>query len=85
MADTAQGLIEPRLRALICKHVMAGEDGAADNLHSALASPGECGLPGVLDRASFSDGGDEMLHDFHTEDHGPGTRILAEIAFNWGQ
>ncbi|MBR9765838.1 MAG: hypothetical protein GYB53_20545 [Rhodobacteraceae bacterium] len=39
MADTAQGLIEPRLRALICKHVMAGEDGAADNLHSALGIP----------------------------------------------
>ena len=85
MAHTAQGAIETRLRARICEHVMAGEDGAAENLLCALAGLGESGLPGVLDRTSFSDAGDEMLHDFRTADHGPGTRLLAEIAFNWGQ
>ncbi len=85
MADTAPGAIAPRLRAGVCAHVMAGEDGAAQNLLCALAGLGKSGLPGVLDRASFSNAGDETLHDFRSADHGPGTRLLAEIAFNWGQ
>ena len=64
---------------------MAGEYRIAKALLSALSGLDQSGVPGAIDQSFFSYEGDEMLYDFRAFDHGPGTRILAEIVIDWGQ
>lgn len=85
LAETAPTAVEPGLRQKICEQVLAGAYRHAERLMSALADIREVRLPGIRTEDHFSREGDEELLDFRQANHGPGTRLLAEIAFNWGQ
>lgn len=85
LVDAEPEAAEPTFRTAACEAVMAGCYHAAENLISALADIRSTGIPAVRPAGHFSRDGDERLYDFREQRHPVGTRLLAEIGFNWGQ
>lgn len=85
LTDADPETLEPGLRKAVCDAVMAGDYHGAETLISALSVIRCGGIPGVMPFSQFSRDGEERLYDLRAQSHPPGTRILAEIGFNWGQ
>lgn len=82
-ADGQQGF-EDRMRSEILQHISAAQYGQAGDLCHALAGFQKSGgLPGFRDAYHMTTGGEDDLLDYRRQNHGPGQRILAEIAFVW--
>lgn len=77
--------VELLLQQKICEQVRVGAYGYAEKLISALSDIFSVGLPGIREACHFCEIGDEDLFDFRDANHQPGTRLLAEISFTWGQ
>ncbi len=77
--------VEQYLRQAICEQVTQGNYSWAEDLMASLADISTVGLPSIRTAGHFSNSGPSQILDFRNANYGPGTRILAELSFNWGQ
>ena len=85
LAEADPAALEPGLRTMVCDAVMAGDYGPAQTLISVLGDIRSSGIPGVAHRNEFDTHEDDVLYDFREKWRPAGSRILAQIGFNWGQ
>lgn len=67
-----------------CDRIAAGSYDEATRLLETLSQMGEHSLPGIL-RGEPAETDSDGLFDMRNHCKGPGTRIFAEIGFDWGQ
>ncbi|SEK10272.1 hypothetical protein MAA5396_04843 [Marinovum algicola] len=79
--DGIEAHLENRIRALVEDRDYDGARMLMEHLSGLRSS----GIPGVIEASSFDTRGEDEIVDFRVNNYGPGRRILAEIAFNWGQ
>ena len=84
-SETDPEAVEEGLRTAVCSAVMAGNYHDAKRLLSAAVGVRDGQSPFLGNQDYFSKDGDESICDFRDQLHPRGTRILAEIGFNWGQ
>ena len=77
--------IEAHLENRIRTHVEDRDYDGAQILMENLSGLRSSGVPGMKQASGFDTDGDDMIVDYRVNNYGPGRRILAEIAFNWGQ
>lgn len=85
LLEVERKVLEPRFREKICKAVMENDLVQAEQLISILEDLRLGHIPGVQPKFRFDRDGEEGIFDFRDEHYAAGTRILAEIGFNWGQ
>lgn len=79
--DDIETHLEDRIKAHVDDRDYDGAQMLMEHLRGLRAS----GVPGVIEAGGFDTRGDDEIVDFRVNNYGPGQRILAEIAFNWGQ
>lgn len=77
--------IETHLENRIRAHVDDRDYDGAQKLMAHLPGLRSSGVPGVIEAGGFDTRGDDEIVDFRVNNYGPGQRLLAEIAFDWGQ
>ncbi len=77
--------IETHLKDRTREHLDLRDYDGAQMLMEHLSGLRSSGVPGVKGAGEFDTRGEDLIVDFRVNNYGPGRRILAEIAFNWGQ
>jgi len=77
--------IETHFEDRIKKHIDLREYHDAQLLIEHLSGVRLSGIPGVKGADDFDTRGEDLIVDYRVNNYGPGRRVLAEIAFNWGQ